>query len=85
MMMNEMSKEQQKTLELVMIEQMVKPEHLLRKIDSYIDFSFIYGLVESLYSQTTGRPSVDPVVLIKMLLLQNLYGIPSERRLMDEI
>lgn len=42
--------EQQK-LEIVMLEQLVKPDHLLRKIEKHINFNFIYGLVKEFYSQ----------------------------------
>ena len=59
-------------------------EHFLRDLDKCVDFSFIYAKVESLYS-SVGRPSIDPVVLVKMLLIGYLYGIESERRLEQEI
>lgn len=75
----------QQKMELVMLEQLVKPNHLLRKIERTIDFTFIYDVVEELYSQETGRPSVDPVVLFKMELIQKLYGIRSLRRLVDDV
>ena len=42
-------------------------------------------MVEPLYSEDNGRPSVDPVVLFKMVLIQHLYGVPSLRRTADEI
>ena len=71
--------------ELIVLEQLVKKEHLLRKINNHIDFNFVYDLVENKYSNDNGRPSIDPVVLLKMSLLQALYGIPSERRLVDEV
>lgn len=74
----------QQEIELVMLEQLVKEDHLLRSIDKYINFSFIYNEVEYLYSDI-GRPSIDPVTLFKMLLIKDLYGISSERRLMQEI
>ena len=51
-------------LEILTIEQLVPPNHLVRKLDAATDFSFIYPLVENLYSQL-GRPSIDPVVLFK--------------------
>ncbi len=50
-------------LEMLTIEQLVPQDHLVRKLDAAIDSSFIYQLVEDLYS-TIGRPSIDPVVLI---------------------
>ncbi|MTI68952.1 MAG: transposase [Firmicutes bacterium] len=75
----------QQNIEVVRLEQLVKPDHLLRKIEKHIDFSFIYDLVIELYSEDMGRPSINPVVLFKMSLLQALYGISSERRLIDEV
>ena len=59
-------------------------EHFLRDLARLVDFDFIYGLVAPLYSDV-GRPSVDPVIIVKSLLLGYLYGIPSERRLEQEI
>ncbi len=64
------STENQLKMELVMIEQLVSEDHVLRAIDKYIKFGFIYDLVEDMYSKNNGRPSVDPVVLFKMLLIQ---------------
>lgn len=66
------------------IEDLMPKEHFLRDLDALVDFSFIYEKVESLYSNT-GRPSIDPVVLVKMLLIGYLYGIDSERKLEQEI
>lgn len=77
--------DKQSSIELVTIEDMVRSDHLLRKVDKYIDFSFIPGLVRHLYCEDNGRPSLDPVVLVKMMLLGYMYGIRSERRLMQEI
>lgn len=71
--------------ELVLLDELVKEDHLLRKINKYIDFDFIYDLVEDKYCTNNGRPSVDPVTLFKMSLLQALYGIRSERQLVEEI
>lgn len=72
-------------LELVMLDQLVKKDHDLRKIDKHIDFNFIYDLVEPFYANDKGRPSIDPVVLFKMSLLQALDGIRSEEKLVDTI
>jgi transposase len=71
-------------IEMITIEQLVPPNHLVRKLESAIDFSFIYPLVEPLYS-TLGRPSVDPVVLIKMTFVQYVFGIRSMRQTIKEI
>ena len=74
---------QQKML-CVTLESLMPQEHFLRRLDGLMDFSFIYQRVESLYSRR-GRPSIDPVVVVKMLLLGYLYGIDSERRLEQEV
>ena len=72
-------------VEMVDPESLVPAGHLLRKIDAAVDFNRIYEMVESLYSEDNGRPSVDPVVLFKMVLIQHLYGLPSLRRTAEEV
>ena len=64
---------------------MVPANHLLRQIDAAIDFNKIYEFVEELYSKDNGRPSIDPVVLFKIVLIQHIYGIPSLRRTLEEV
>lgn len=71
--------------EIVDTETLTPQEHLLRKIDAAIDFNKIYEIVEPLYCEDNGRPSIDPVVLFKMVLIQHLYGLPSLRRTASEI
>ena len=66
------------------IEDHVPADHLLRRIDWLLDFNAIRHEFEALYSHT-GRPSVDPELMIRMLLIGYLYGIRSERRLVDEV
>jgi len=72
-------------LSLVSLDELVPQDHLVRKIDRAIDFSFIYDLVEDLYSEDNGRPSIDPVVLIKIVFIQCLFGIRSMRQTIREI
>jgi transposase len=72
-------------LEMVTIEELVPQGHLLRLIDQHIDFDFIRVKTQHLYCSDNGRPAVDPVVLFKMLFIGYLYGIRSERRLIQEI
>ncbi len=69
----------------ITLEQLIPQNHLVRKIDAVIDVDFIYSTVENLYSENTERPSVDPVLLIKMALLQYVFGIPSMQRTIKEI
>ena len=68
----------------VRMDELVPENHLLRLVDRHIDLSFIKGKVKHLYSHT-GRPSIDPEVLLRMLLIGYLYGITSERRLCEEV
>ena len=68
----------------VRLEDLVPREHILRAIDHWIDFSCMEAETRALYSHT-GRPSVDPEVLIRMLVVGYLYGITSERRLCQEV
>lgn len=66
------------------LEDQIPNDHLLRLIDQHIDFTFVSELLKNFYS-STGRPSIDPEVLLRLLLVGYLYGITSERRLMDEV
>ena len=77
--------EKQQGMELIILEQLVPQDHLLRKIDRSIDFSFIRRLCAPLYSANLGRPAIEPEVLFRMLFVGYLYGIRSERRLEEEI
>jgi transposase len=66
------------------IDSMIPENHLLRQIKNCVNFDFIYEKAAPFYSNV-GRKSIDPVVLIKMLLIGYLYGIKSERRLEEEV
>lgn len=79
------SRENREQAEIFSIEDFVPADHLLRKIDRAVDFTHIYEIVEDLYCQDNGRPSIDPVVIFKMVLIQHLYGLPSLRRTVEEI
>lgn len=79
------NRDKQQNYELVSIEDLVPADHMLRKIDKYIDFSFIDEKVRHLYCQDNGRPAIDPMVLFKMIFLGYFYGIRSERQLEREV
>lgn len=66
------------------IDSMIPEDHLLRRIKNCVNFDFIYEKAVPYYSHV-GRKSIDPVILIKMLLIGYLYGIKSERRLEEEV
>lgn len=84
-MLSENRMEKMKQIEMLCIEDLVPENHILRDIDGAIDFSFIYDLVRDLYCANNGRPSVDPVVLFKIVLLQYTFGIRSMRQTIKEI
>lgn len=75
----------QQKIETVMIDDLVPANHLLRKIDKYIDFSFINEICRPYYCEDNGRPAIEPIILFKMLFIGYLYGIRSETRLLQEI
>ena len=70
---------------MITIENLVPENHFLRRLNRLVDFSFIYEETQDYYCKKNGRPSIDPVVLIKYLLIGFLYGIASERRIEQEI
>jgi transposase len=66
------------------VEALVPENHLLRKIDAVLDLSFVREAVAECYSSSLGRPSIDPELALRMLLLGRMYNL-SGRRLCDEI
>lgn len=72
-------------IQMFCMEDLIPEDHLLRLIDKTIDWNFIYNLVEDKYCHDNGRPSMDPVMLIKIPFIQYLYGIRSMRQTIKEI
>ena len=66
------------------LQDQVPEDHLLRLIDRHVDFSFVREQLKDFYSPK-GRPSIDPEVLLRLLLVGYLDGISSERRLLEEV
>lgn len=82
-----MSKEKaasREQIEFMSLDQLVPEEHLVRKLENAIDWNFIYELVEDKYCEDNGRPSIDPVTLIKLPVLQYMFGIRSMRQTIKE-
>lgn len=75
---------EQLNMGVIDLSELIPPNHLLKQINEVVDFRFIYKKAERCYSNR-GRKSIDPVSLIKMLLVGYLYGIRSERRLEEEV
>lgn len=79
-------KSKQTQIQMLCIEDMVPQDHMLREIESAIDWNFIYDEVKGLYKETEwGNPGIDPVVLFKIVFIQYLYGIRSMRQTIKEI
>ena len=66
------------------LEDQVSETHLLRLIDKHISFEFVRERLRTSYSDS-GRPSIDPELLLRILLIGYLYGISSERKLVEEL
>ena len=84
-MLKKYQKESRNEIKIISIEDLVPKEHILRDIEKAIELNFIYEEVEELYCQDNGRPSIDPVVLFKIILIQYLFGIRSMRQTIKEI
>lgn len=69
-MLHKNSKSKTDQAQIISVEELVPQEHILRKINKYIDFDFIYDLVEDKYYLDNGRPSIDTVVLMKIIFIQ---------------
>ncbi|NLB90674.1 MAG: transposase, partial [Clostridiales bacterium] len=69
--MLERSENKRREVQMFDLEALVPKNHLVRKIDKAVNFEEIYPMVEKYYCQDNGRPAVDPVVLVKMVLLQH--------------
>jgi transposase len=79
------SEEKRDQYEMISVSEWVPKDHLLRKVDKVLDLNFVYELVEDKYCLDNGRPSIDPVILVKILLIQRLFGIKSMRQTIKEI
>ena len=67
------------------VEGLMPKNHLLRKAEKAIDWNRIYDILEPYYCKDNGRPCCDPVVLVKMVFIQHIYGIKSLRQTVQDI
>ena len=66
------------------LDEVVPPDHLVRQVDGVLDLAWVHKELAPYYSHT-GRPSIDPVLMIRMLIVGYLFAIRSERRLCAEV
>ncbi|MCL2796696.1 MAG: IS1182 family transposase [Firmicutes bacterium] len=83
-MLSVKEKESRKQIRYVCIEDLVPQNHLLRKVENAIDFGFVRAEVKDLYSVDKGRPSIDPVTLVKLCVINYMFGYNSMRRTIRE-
>lgn len=76
-MMTRESGKKREQIQLMSLDDLVPQDHLARELEAALDWNFIYELVEEKYSEDSGRPSIDPVVLIKLL---STYGRPKTKK-----
>lgn len=72
-------------IEMVAVSDLVPAHHLLRKVEAVLDLNFVYDLVADRYSLDKGWPSIDPVILVKIVFIQHLFRIKSMRQTIKEI
>lgn len=83
-MMTLRNNEERINIKNISLDKLVPQNHIIRKIDNALDLSFIYDKVQHLYSRI-GKPSIDPVVLFKIIIIQYIFGIRSMRQAIKEI
>lgn len=83
-MLTTKEKESRKQIRYVCIEDLVPQNHLLRRVENAVNFEFVREEVRDLYSEDKGRPSVDPVTLVKLCVINYMYGYNSMRRTIRE-
>lgn len=83
-MMGEAQGRQDRLFHDLCLEDRVPADHPLRRIDAVLDLSWLRGELAPFYSPI-GRPSIDPELMIRMLLIGYCYGLRSERRLCQEV
>ena len=66
------------------LDKVVPPDHWVRQIDNVLDLSWVHKELAPYYSDT-GRPSIDPVLMIRMLIVGYVFAIRSERQLCSEV
>lgn len=67
------------------MDSIIPEDHILKKIDKIIDLNFIRKISEPYYCPNNGRPSIDPGLFFRMLIIDYLYGIFSDRQLCKEV
>lgn len=78
------TEQKQQYMICALLDDLVPEDHLVRKLDRYVDWSFIYDICDPLYSNR-GTNRVDPVVLFKMMFINIIFGYHSMRKTCEDI
>jgi transposase len=84
-MLTKKTKESRGQVSIISLEDLVPKDHLVRQLDAALDFSFVYEALSECYSPDFGRPSIDPVVLMKIIMIQYMFDIRSMRETIRQI
>src|SRR6266536_1551387 len=71
-------------VEMVCLDELVAEDDRYRKLDRLVEWSFVRELAASYYAEDVGRPSIDPIVLVKLMVAGALEGIGSTRELLRQ-
>lgn len=77
--------EKRDEIKMTYLEQLVPKNHMVRKLDKHFDLSYVYEMVADSYCDDNGRPSIDPVVIVKIAIIKKMFGISSLRKTVEEI
>ena len=69
----------------VNLEKLIPKNHILRKLDKIFNLSFVRKLTTKYYCDSNGRPSIDPELFFRMILIGYIFGINYDRRLFEDI
>jgi transposase len=83
-MMGRLETDQEQFFYSYRLDELVPADHLVRKLDAVLDLSWVRAELAPYYSHT-GRPSIDPEVMLRMLLVGYVFAIRSERQLCSEV
>ncbi len=83
-MMGRLERDQEQLFYEFRLDDLVPADHLARKVDAVLDLSWLRAELAPYYSHT-GRPSIDPELMLRMLIVGYVFAIRSERRLCSEL
>src|SRR5262245_3134802 len=83
-MMGRLNRDQRQLFYEFCLDEVVPDDHLVREISSVLDLSWVHAELAPYYS-STGRPSIDPVLMIRMLIVGYVFAIRSERQICREV